>query len=266
MDFLVTLKTPLSALGRPAIDLIQELGKIFLFFCEGFVLIFKLPLQYTKFKQQVYFIGMKSVFVICLTGAFTGMVLGLQGYYALARVGSTGALGAAVALPPIKEMGPVLTAIMVIARAGSAMAAEIGIMRISEQIDALETMDINPIRYLISPRIAAALLCFPLLTALCDVVGIFGGYLTGSVLLGVNPSLYFARVESSITMDDVVEGFIKAIVFAVIVVTISCFQGYYTHMRSEYGAKGVSLSTTRAVVISCIVILITDYVLTSFLL
>jgi phospholipid/cholesterol/gamma-HCH transport system permease protein len=163
-------------------------------------------------------------------------------------------------------MGPVLTAIMVIARAGSAMAAEIGIMRISEQIDALETMDINPIRYLISPRIAAALVCFPLLTALCDVVGIFGGYLTGSILLGVNPSLFFARVESSIKMDDVMEGFTKSIVFAVVVVTICCFQGYYTHMRDEFGAKGVALSTTRAVVISCIVILIVDYVLTSFLL
>jgi phospholipid/cholesterol/gamma-HCH transport system permease protein len=266
MDFLVSLKSPVSALGRQVISFIGDLGKIFLFFCEGFVLIFNLPLQISKFKQQIYFIGMKSVFVICLTGAFVGMVLGLQGYYALLRVGSTGALGAAVALPLVREMGPVLTAIMVIARGGSAMAAEIGIMRISEQIDALETMDINPIRFLISPRIAAALVCFPLLTALFDVVGIFGGYLTGSVMLGVNPSLYFSRVESSIQMDDVIEGFIKSIVFAAVVVTICCFQGYYTHMRAEFGAKGVSLSTTRAVVISCVVILIVDYVLTSILL
>lgn len=266
MDFLVSLKSPVSALGRQVISFIGDLGRIFLFFCEGFVHIFKLPLQISKFTQQVYFIGMKSVFVICLTGAFTGMVLGLQGYYALLRVGSTGALGGAVALPLVREMGPVLTAIMVIARGGSAMAAEIGIMRISEQIDALETMDINPIRFLISPRIAAALVCFPLLTALFDVVGIFGGYLTGSVMLGVNPSLYFSRVESTIQMDDVIEGFIKSIVFAAVVVTICCFQGYYTHMRAEFGAKGVSLSTTRAVVISCVIILIVDYVLTSILL
>ncbi len=266
MDFLITLKSPVSSLGRQALVMIRDLGRIFLFFIEGFALIFKLPFQYSKIMQQIYFLGMKSVFVICLTGAFTGMVLGLQGYYALLRVGSTGALGAAVALPLVREMGPVLTAIMVIARAGSAMAAEIGIMRISEQIDALETMDINPLRYLISPRIAAALVCFPLLTALCDVVGIFGGYLTGSILLGVNPSLFFARVESSIQMGDVMEGFIKSIAFAVVMVTICCFQGYYTHMRVEYGAKGVALSTTRAVVISCIAILIVDYVLTSFLL
>ena len=124
MDFLVTLKSPVSALGRQALDMIRDLGRIFLFFLEGFALIFKLPFQFSKIMQQIYFIGMKSVFVICLTGAFTGMVLGLQGYYALLRVGSTGALGAAVALPLVREMGPVLTAIMVIARAGSAMAAE----------------------------------------------------------------------------------------------------------------------------------------------
>jgi phospholipid/cholesterol/gamma-HCH transport system permease protein len=266
MNLTVSLKNPITAIGRQVIIFIQDLGRIFLFFFKGFAQIFYLPLQITKIMQQVYFIGMKSVFIICLTGGFTGMVLGLQGYYALARVGSTGVLGAAVVLPLIREMGPVLTAIMVIARGGSAMAAEIGIMRISEQIDALETMDINPLRFLISPRIAAALVCFPLLTALFDVVGIFGGYLTGSVMLGVSPALYFARVESSVRMDDVTEGFIKAVVFAVVVVTICCFQGYYTHTRSEFGAKGVSLSTTRAVVISCVAILIVDYVLTSFML
>lgn len=264
MDFLVTVKSPLAALGKQTINIVLNLGKVFLFFCEGLLLIFYWPFQITKIKQQVYFIGMKSVFVICLTGGFTGMVLGLQGYYALLRVASTGALGAAVALPLVREMGPVLTAIMIIARAGSAMAAEIGIMRISEQIDALKTMDINPIRFLVSPRIAAALISFPLLTALFDVVGIFGGYLTGSILLGVNPALYFARAEETVKMSDVSEGFIKSVVFAAVVVTISCFQGYYTHTSAEFGAKGVSLSTTRAVVISCVAILIVDYVLTSF--
>jgi len=266
MEFIVTLKTPVSALGRYVLEAVLELGKVALFFFKGFMLIFLLPLHVTKIKQQVYFIGMKSMFVICLTGAFTGMVLGIQGYYALVQYGSTGALGSAVALSLVREMGPVLTAVMIIARAGSAMAAEIGIMRISEQIDALETMDINPIRFLLSPRIAAALMSFPLLTALFDVVGIFGGYLTGSVLLGINPGIYFSRVESSVSMSDVTGGFIKSIVFAVVVVTICCYQGYSTHTRAEFGAKGVSLSTTSAVVLSCVLILITDYVLTSFLL
>ena len=266
MARIVTSKNPVLTLGNHTINMVLELGRIALFFFQGFVLIFYMPLQILKIKQQIYFIGMKSLFVICLTGAFTGMVLGIQGYYALVKYGSTGALGSAVALTLVREMGPVMTAIMVIARAGSAMAAEIGIMRISEQIDALETMDINPIRFLVSPRIAAALISFPLLTALFDVVGIFGGYVTGSVLLGINPGLYFSRVESSVGMADVAGGFIKSIVFAIVVVTICCYQGYFTHTRAEFGAKGVSLSTTSAVVLSAVLILITDYVLTSFLL
>ena len=147
------------------------------------------------------------------------------------------------------------------------MTAEIGIMRISEQIDALETMDINPIQFLFSPRIAGSLISFPLLTALFDVVGIIGGYLTGSVLLGVSSGIYFSRVESSVEMTDVTVGFIKSLVFAAVVVTVCCYHGYYTHKRAEgFGAKGVSFSTTSAVVHSCVLILITDYVLTSILL
>jgi phospholipid/cholesterol/gamma-HCH transport system permease protein len=266
MAMLVTLKNPIAAIGREVLDFTQHLGRLFLFFMWGFVLIFQPPFQFDKIRQQIYFIGMKSVFVICLTGAFTGMVLGLQGYYALVKYGSTAALGSAVALSLVREMGPVLTAIMVIARAGSSMTAEIGIMRISEQIDALLTMDINPMRFLVSPRIAAALICFPLLTALFDVVGLYGGYLSGSALLGLNPAFYFARAQSSVEMSDIIGGFIKSVAFAVVVVTVCCFQGYYTHTRAEFGAKGVSISTTSAVVISCVLVLITDYVLTTFLL
>ncbi len=257
----------LQTLGRLAIDPTRHLGRIALFFLQGFFLIFTLPVQVSKIVQQVYFIGMKSISIICLTGAFTGMVLGIQGYYTLSQFGSEGLLGAAVALSLIREMGPVLAAIMVIARAGSAMAAEIGIMRISEEIDALETMDINSIRFLISPRIAGALISFPLLTALFDVVGIFGGYLTGSLLLGISPGIYFGKVESSVVMADVNGGFVKSFVFAVVVTTICCFRGYFTHLGTEgFGAKGVSLSTTSAVVTSCVLILVADYIITSFLL
>jgi phospholipid/cholesterol/gamma-HCH transport system permease protein len=265
MFSLVTLKNPVAGLGREVLTSVRYMGRVFLFFIKGFILIFQPPFQFDKIRQHIYFIGMKSVFVICLTAAFTGMVLGLQGYYALVKYGSTAALGSAVALSLVREMGPVLTAIMVIARAGSSMAAEIGIMRISEQIDALKTMDINPVRYLISPRIAAALVCFPLLTALFDVVGLFGGYLSGSALLGVNPAFYFSRAQSSVVMGDITGGFIKSLVFAVVMVTICCYQGYYTHTRAEFGAKGVSISTTSAVVISCVLILVTDYVMTTFL-
>ena len=259
--------SPLAALGRSAIKPIQEMGRIAIFFLRGFRQIFSMPIQAAKIIEQVYFIGMKSVFVICLTGAFTGMVLGIQGYYTLVKFGSEGLLGAAIALSLIREMGPVLTAIMVVARAGSSMAAELGIMRISEQIDALETMDIDPIRFLISPRIAAALISFPLLTAIFDVVGILGGFLTGSGLLGINTGTYFSRVESSVLMADVSGGFIKSIAFAVVVSIICCYQGFYTHLREGgFGAKGVSLATTTAVVFSCVMILVVDYVLTSILL
>jgi len=265
-----TIYSPLNlfgALGRLTISLVQEIGRIGLFFVRGLYHIVSFPLQFEKIIHQVYFIGVKSVLVICLTGAFTGMVLGLQGYYTLTKFGSEGFLGAAVALSLIRELGPVLTAIMVIARAGSAMTAEIGIMRISEQIDALKTMDINPIRFLVSPRLAAGLISFPLLTALFDVIGIFGGYITGSILLGINSGIYFSRVESSVQMTDINGGFIKAIVFSIVIITICCFQGYYTHTRTEgFGAKGVSMSTTSAVVISCVLVLIVDYILTSFLL
>ena len=253
--------------GRNTLSLFSTLGRAGIFFLQSIFFVFYPPFQWKRTIEQIYFIGMKSVIVICLTGGFTGMVLGLQGYYTLSKFGSEGLLGSAVALTLIKELGPTLTAIMVIARAGSAMSAEIGIMRISEQIDALKTMNINPIRFLVSPRMLAGVLSFPLLTALFDTVGIMGGYITGSKLLGINPGIYFFRVQSSVLMSDVREGFIKSLFFGLIVITVSCFQGYYTHLQKEgFGAKGVSLSTTTAVVQSCVIVLIVDYVITSFLL
>lgn len=266
LDNSVITKNPFTILGRSVLLMVQRTGRTSVFLIKGFVSIFFPSVQFAKIIDQVYFIGTKSILVIVLTGAFIGMVLGLQGYYTLVKFGSEGVLGSVVALSLIREMGPVMTAIMVIGRAGSAMAAEIGIMRISEQIDALETMNINPVRFLFSPRLAAALISFPMLTALFDVIGIIGGYITGSLLLGINSGIYFSRVESSVLMEDVSGGFIKSIIFAIVVVTICSSQGYYTHTRSDgFGAKGVSLSTTSAVVISSVLVLLTDYILTSFL-
>ncbi len=265
-----SIRTPLAwvaGLGRTSLWALQELGAVFLFFLQGVVFSFKPPFQFRKITSQIYFIGVKSVFVILLVSIFTGMVLGLQGYYTLVKFGSEGVLGAMVALSIIRELGPVLTAIMIIGRAGSAMSAEIGIMRITEQIDALVTMDVNPVRYLLSPRIVASVICFPLLTALFDVIGIIGGYITGVLLLGINGGIYFSRMESLVTMTDVTGGFYKSLAFAVIVVTICCYQGFFVHQRQGgHGAKGVSLATTNAVVLSSVSVLIIDYVLTSFLL
>jgi phospholipid/cholesterol/gamma-HCH transport system permease protein len=258
---------PFVLLGRFSLGVLQELGAMALFFLNGVVKIFSPPLQVAKTVRQIYSIGAKSTFVIGLVGLFTGMVLGLQGYYTLVKFGSEGLLGAAVALTLIRELGPVLTAIMIIARAGSAMAAELGVMRISEQIDALDTMDIDPVRYLVSPKIAASIVSFPLLTAFFDVLGIIGGYLTGVMLLGINAGTYFFRMESAVEMVDIQGGFIKSVVFAVLVATICSYQGFFTHKRAHgFGAKGVSISTTVAVVVSCVVVLVADYALTSFLL
>lgn len=258
-------KTFIHEIGRYSISSIESLGRITLFFCTGLLNIAVLPVQYRKIFEHIWFIGSKSVFVILLTSLFTGMVIGLQGYYSLVQFGSETTIGTAVALTIVRELGPVFTAIMLTARAGSAMAAEIGVMRISEQIDALKTMHIHPVRFLFTPRLIAAVVSFPLLTAIFDMVGIFGGYLSGSVMLGINKYVYIETVITSITMEDLFGGFFKSLVFAVVVTTISCYRGYYTHLFSGFGSKGVSLSTTNAVVQSCITVLIVDYIITYFL-
>ncbi len=252
-------------IGKATLALVNHLGAATLFFSKAFLMIFQAR-QFPEIIQQVYQIGARSTGIVVFVGLFTGMVLGLQLYYTLAKFGSEGMLGSVVALSLIRELGPVLAAIMITARAGSSMAAEIGILRISEQIDALYTMRIDPLRYLISPRIAASIISFPLLTAFFDLIGILGGYLTGVMLLGASGGTYFSRIQSSIDLVDIKGGFIKSLVFAVIVSTICCYQGYFTHLRTDsHGAKGVSLSTTSAVMLSCMTILIADYVVTSIL-
>jgi len=260
------LATFFNPFGGFAIRLNNDLGAMAIFFARAFALIFRRK-QFVEIINQVYFIGARSASIVMLVGFFTGMVLGLQLYYVMNKFGAVGFLGTAVALSLIRELGPVLCAIMITARAGSAMTAEIGIQRISEQIDALTTMRIDPIGYLISPRIAAAIISFPILTALFDLVGIFGGYVSGVVLLGGDSGAYLYRMDASVDWVDVRGGFIKSIVFAILVITLCCFQGYFTHMRRDsFGAKSVSLSTTSAVVLSCVMILVSDYVVTSFLL
>jgi len=251
--------------GRESLGLVSNFGAMAIFFSLAFINIFRRK-QLAEIVNHAYSIGARSSLIVMLVGLFTGMVLGLQLFYTLVKFGSVGALGSAVSLSLIRELGPVLTAIMITARAGSAMAAEIGILRISEQIDALYTMRIDPVRYLISPRIAAAIISFPILTAFFDLIGIFGGYISGVLLLGTNAGTYFYRVQFPVDIVDVRGGFIKALVFAVIVSTICCFQGYFCHMRPQgFGAKAVGLATISAVVISCVMILISDYVVTSFL-
>ncbi len=268
------LFSALTTLGKSALvyknvllSMISEMGAMTLFLLHGLPHIFTGSGQFKKMVRQVYIIGAGTFFLIALIGLFTGMVLGLQGYYTLTKFGSEGLLGSAVALTLIRELGPVLTAIMITGRAGSAMAAEIGVMRITDQIDALEVMDIAPMSYLVTPRLTASLVAFPLLTAIFNVIGIFGGYCTAVLMLGINPGIFFSRIESSVVMADITSCFAKSIVFAIIVITVCCYKGYFAHMRRDgKGPEAVSNATTSAVVASCILLLMADYALTSFLL
>src|ERR1700690_599519 len=261
----ISFRICLDALGTGTMKVIDRLGAVAIFFAFAFLKIFRRR-QIGEIIQQVFYIGAKSSNIVMLVALFTGMVLGLQLFYTLIKFGSEGGLGSVVALTLIRELGPVLTAIMITARAGSAMTAEIGVLRISEQIDALYTMRIDPLRFLISPRIAASLISFPLLTAFFDLMGILGGYLTGVVLLGVDKGAYFYRIHRYVDIVDIRGGFIKAIIFAVLVSTTCCYQGYFTHLRTDsYRSKSVSISATSAVGILCVMILVSDYVVTSFL-
>lgn len=251
-----------ESFGTRTLRGIDALGKMVVFLCAAAASAFLPPFRVRQVVRQIHFIGVKSLLLIVLTAAFTGMVLGLQGYYTLRKFGSEGLLGAAVALSLIRELGPVLSALMVTGRAGSALTAEIGVMRIGEQIDSLETMGIDPVKFLVSPRILGALVSLPLLSALFDVVGIVGGYLVGVNLLGVNAGAYFGQMEASVELTDIVNGVWKSIVFGLIIAWICTFKGYF----AGRGAEGVSRATTSAVVLSSALILISDYVLTSVLL
>ncbi|MBW1644901.1 MAG: ABC transporter permease [Deltaproteobacteria bacterium] len=254
-------------IGARALKIVNDLGRAGMFFFWSVVGIFRPPYKLSPIIKQIYVIGATSFTVIFFTGAFVGMVLGLQGYHTLKMYGAEGALGSAVSLSLIRELGPVLTALMVTGRVGSAICAEVGIMRISEQIDALECMAIDPYRFLISPKFVASVFSLPLLTAIFNLVGIAGGYLVGVHLLGANEGAYLATMKSAVMMEDIWMCFAKSICFAVLIVWICADRGYWVHLNADgYGAEGVSRATTHAVVISSVAILVFDYVITSLML
>ena len=254
-------------LGKAGLGAVAELGQLTLFTAESLFSLFGQRNRSEKFIRAVYEIGARCVPIILIVGLFTGLVLGLQLYYVLSRFSSETLLGPAVALMTILEIGPVFTAIMIVGQAGSALSAELGIQRNSEQIDALHTMRIQSLGFLVSPRLWAALICFPILTAFFDWVAIFGGHLAGVELLGVDSGAYWNRLYDEVTFTHVRDGFIKAIVFGFLTTAVCAFNGYFTNKLSDVpGARGVSQTTTRAVVYSSIVILASDYIITSFLL
>ncbi len=251
----------ISALGRQTLESVSEMGRMVIFLLFSVWCLFLPPWRPSLIVQQIHFIGVGSISIVMLTSLFTGMVLALQGFYTLSKFSSEGLLGPAVALSLIRELGPVLTGLVVAGRAGSSMAAEIGIMVITEQVDALKTMAINPIQRLVSPRLAASVIAIPLLTALFDVVGIFGGYLIGVKLLGLSGGTYLGEMQAQVEMIDITGGMWKSLVFGILITWVCCYKGYYC----GHGAKGVGKATTSAVVLSTVLILVGDYVLTSIL-
>jgi phospholipid/cholesterol/gamma-HCH transport system permease protein len=254
------------AIGRETVLRVSRLGDFALFVaasCSGLFRTRRLP---RRIARAIYEQGTLCLPVILIVGAFTGLVLGLQGYHVLSRFGSEGLLGSLVSLSLVREMAPVLAALMLVGQAGSALAAELGSQRNSEQIVALQTMGIDTHGYLITPRLLAALVVFPFQTALFVLVGLVGGSLSGSVLLGVDSGVYWASVDEAVGLDDVRECFLKAALFGILTISICAYQGFHAdRTRSASGSRAVSAATTRAVVLSSIAVLAVDYVITSFL-
>ncbi len=248
-----------SFLGRFFLKFIYDCGGIFIFFIKTFIYTFSPPYRIKLFIKQMEFIGVRSWLVVSLTALFSGMVTAYQVNHALVKFGGQSVLGGVVALTLTRELGPVLTAIMVVARAGSAITAEIGSMRITEQIDALKIMAVNPIQYLIVPRLWAAVIVVPLLTGMADLIGIAGGYGVGVFLLNIDPGILLARMEDMVELIDILSGILKSIFFGAFLVTVCGYKGYY----ASGGAEGVGRATTEAVVISSVGILVSDYILTT---
>jgi len=255
-------------MGKYACDVIRQAGLLGLFLGHCLFRMATPPLHFSRIIKQIHFIGVKSMLVILLAGLFTGMVVALQFYDTLLRFGSIELLGSAVALSLIRELGPVITALMISGRVGSAICAEIGIMRISEQIDALECMGIDPYRFFITAKLWAGIISLPLLTALFDISGIGGGYLVSVVKLGIGQGTYIQGLYGGIVWNDVAMGMVKSFVFAWIIIWICAAQGFFLHKQRTgvFGAEGVSRITTNAVVFSSICILFTDYIVGAIML
>jgi len=257
--------TMLTLLGRQTLQIVFGLGDFAFFTGRSAGAVMQSHRLGRRVIRAIYEQGTVCLPVIVIVGLFTGLVLGLQGYHVLNRFGSEGLLGALVSLSLVREMGPVLAALMLIGQAGSALAAELGIQRNSEQIAALETMGVNSYGYLVTPRLLAALLVYPFQTALFVVIGFWGGSLSGSLLLGVNSGVYWASIQRAVEFADIRECFLKAAAFGLLSVSICAYQGFHSDRnRSATGARAVSASTTRAVVFSSIMVLVADYIISSF--
>ncbi|HYP62585.1 MAG TPA: ABC transporter permease [Acidocella sp.] len=250
-----------ALLGAAVLGFVAYLGEVAIFASTGLSHIFRPPFYPRQVGRAFMDIGFFSLPVVALTALFTGMVLALQSYTGFSRFGAESAIASVVVLSVTRELGPVLAGLMVSGRAGAAMAAELGTMRVTDQIDALSTLSTDPMKYLVAPRLLAGIIALPLLVALADILGVAGGYLVSVHKLGFSPHGYLTSTFTNLEVQDVVSGLIKASVFGFTIALMGCFNGY----RSKGGAQGVGTATTAAVVSASILILALDYVLTQIL-
>lgn len=256
------LTSPLRKLGKLTINAIWRLGFASRFLAAILLYSGQSLRRFGLTIREIYFAGVLSLIIIIVSGLFVGMVLGLQGYTTLVRFGSADALGAVVALALLRELGPVLAALLFSSRAGSAMTAEIGLMKATEQLDAMSVMAVNPIARVVAPRFWAGVISMPILAALFNVMGIFGGYLVGVEMIGLDSGTFWSQMQNSVDLhQDVINGLIKSLVFGMAVTLIAVFEGY----DATPTAAGVSSATTRTVVTSALVILALDFILTAFM-
>ena len=251
----------LESVGRGVIRFLEQLGRFFSMLGRILAWAPRPPYDVAEWVRQMVRVGVDSIPLIFLTTLFTGMVLALQTYTGFARFNAQSLVGDVVALSLTRELAPVLSALMVSGRVGSAMAAEIGSMRVTEQIDALEALATEPVQYLVVPRVIASVLMLPLLVVMGDVVGMYGGYFVAVQLLGANPVTYYDSSFEFLDMEDFTVGLVKAAVFGLILSVVACVRGYYT----EGGAEGVGRATTQAVVVGSLAILLADFFLTRLL-
>ena len=248
----------LAVIGRIVLRFLAELGRFTLFTLTAVSHCVRPPIFPRLIGRQMIDIGFYSLPVVGLTAIFSGMVLALQSYTGFSRFNAEGAIANVVVLSLTRELGPVLAGLMVAGRIGASMAAEIGTMRVTEQIDALTTLSTNPYKYLIAPRLIAGLLMLPLLVLVADIIGVFGGYIVAVFKLGFNPNFYLANTIDFLEPLDVISGLVKAAVFGFIIALMGCYNGF----NSKGGAQGVGAATTNAVVSSSILILVFNYMIT----
>ena len=254
----VRAAAPVSALGRMVLDTVGSAGRLALFALNGLSHLLRPPFYWRNFLSAFFEFAFYSLPVVALTAIFSGMVIALQSYTGFSRFNAQSAIADIVVLSVVRELGPVLAGLMVAGRVGAAMAAEIGTMRVTDQIDALGTLSTNPMKYLVTPRLLAGVLALPLLVVVADILGVMGGFIVSVVKLGFSPAAYVANTFAFVQPMDVIVGLAKAAAFGFLIALMGCYNGYH----SRGGAQGVGASTTSAVVAASILILCFDYVLT----